>query len=320
MNFLQTGYKGKNDGWMYVVMFVIVFITSIIGQLPITVVALAQVDGDIEKWQESGQNNFADIGIDSNLYLFLMLLTFIVAFVFFVITLKFMHKKKLRWVVTSRDKIDWKRVGFGALVWGIIVVASMSIDLVLSPENYVWNFKPEKFFTLCLVALICIPIQTTLEEVLFRGYYFQGLAIWLKNKYIPLIIMSCVFGLLHGLNPEVAKLGYTLLIFYIASGFFFGIVTLLDDGAEIAIGMHAVNNIIAALFITANWTVFQTDALYVDTSEPTISFEMFLPVFVLYPLTIFILSKKYGWKNWKDKIFGELIEPKEQDLIYEIGS
>lgn len=320
MNFLQTGYKGKNHAWMYFVMFIIVFVTSVIGQIPIAFVALAQVDGDMVRWQQSGENNFADIGIDANLYLFLMLLAFIVPFLIFIPALKGIHKKKLKWVITSRENIDWKRIGYGALVWGSILVVSMSIDLFISPESYVWNFNPERFAILCLVALICIPIQTTLEEVMFRGYYFQGLAIWLKNRYIPLIIMSCVFGLLHGLNPEVAKLGYSLLIFYIASGFFFGIVTLLDEGAELSIGMHAINNIIAALFITANWTVFQTDAIYVDVSEPSISFEMFLPLLVLYPLTIFILSKKYGWKNWKEKIFGDVENPYDKDVLDEIGS
>ena len=196
----------------------------------------------------------------------------------------------------------------------------MVLDLAMNPDDYVWNFKPEQFAILCVVSLLCIPIQTTLEEVLFRGYYMQGMALWLKNKWLPLIIMSVVFGSLHGLNPEVAKLGYGLLFFYIASGFFFGIVTLLDEGAEIAIGMHAINNVIAALFITANWTVFQTDALYIDISEPTINFEMFLPVFVLYPLAIFIFSKRYGWKNWKDKLFGDVHRPVNSDAIDELGS
>ena len=80
----------------------------------------------------------------------------------------------------------------------------------------------------------------------------QGLALWIKNKWAPLIIMSVVFGLLHGLNPEIEKLGYIALVFYIGTGFFFGIVTLMDDGIELAMGMHAVNNILAAKNFTNN--------------------------------------------------------------------
>ena len=137
----------------------------------------------------------------------------------------------------------------------------------------------------------------------------QGLALWIKNKWAPLIIMSVVFGLLHGMNPEIEKLGYIALVFYIGTGFFFGIVTLMDEGTELAMGMHAINNILAALFVTTDWTVFQTDALFVDTSEPSVGLEMFLPLCVLYPLVFFVFSKKYDWSNWKEKIFGKLVTP-----------
>lgn len=389
MTFLQTGFKGKNDWWMYGLMIVAMVFGSFIGQLPITVVAAAKVDGDMEKFAKSGENGFADLGIDLNLYLFLMLLGFVVAFFLFVVLLKGMQKKKLRWVITSREKIDWKRVFFGVLVWGVIVMITLSVGLFLTPENYVWNFQPIRFLILCVVALLFIPIQTTTEELWFRGYYMQSFAIsatkksfgfiliysivclsvhtyiaykydlnilinlslfmgysivlmmlhysnalsgLLKTKFAdslckivkrnstPLILTSVIFGLLHLSNPEVDKLGYVMVTFYIASGLFFGIVTLLDEGAEIAIGMHAVNNVIAALFITADWTVFKTDALYVDMSEPTINFEMFLPIVVLYPLAILIFSKKYGWSRWKEKLFGEIVEPVEHEIVDELGA
>jgi hypothetical protein len=29
----------------------------------------------------------------------------------------------------------------------------------------------------------------------------------------------------------------------------------------------------------------------------------------LYPLVFFVFSKKYGWSNWKEKIFGKLVTP-----------
>ena len=309
MNFLQTGYKGKNDSWMYVIMFFIVFIGSMIGQIPITVKAFFAADGDLQKFAKSGENSFADLGIDANLYLFLILLSFIVPLALFLLTVRGMHKKKITWIVTSRKKIDWSRFFFGVLIWGMLTILFLGSDIILSPEKYVWNFKPIPFFTLCFVAIFFIPLQTSLEELLFRGYYMQGLALWIKNKWAPLIIMSVVFGLLHGMNPEIEKLGYIALVFYIGTGFFFGIVTLMDEGTELAMGMHAINNILAALFVTTDWTVFQTDALFVDTSEPSVGLEMFLPLCVLYPLVFFVFSKKYDWSNWKEKIFGKLVTP-----------
>ena len=314
MNFLQTGYRGKNESWMYVIMFFIIFLGSTLGQIPLTIKAFLASGKDMQKFLESGQNSFADLGIDSNLYLFLILLSFIIPLLLFTPLVKSIHKKKIRWIVTSRKKIDWSRFFFGVLVWGGVTFLLLGSDILLSPEKYVWNFKPIPFFTLCFVAIVFMPLQTSLEELLFRGYYMQGLALWIKNKWAPLIIMSVVFGLLHGLNPEIEKLGYIALVFYIGTGFFFGIVTLMDDGIELAMGMHAVNNILAALFVTTDWTVFQTDALYIDISEPSLGAEMFLPVVVLYPIVFYILSKKYGWSNWKERIFGKLEKPSRIEI------
>lgn len=309
MNFIQTGYKGKYDWWMYIIMFFVIFVGSFIGQIPLVVVALAKVNWNFPEWQKSALSNFTDIGINSSLYLFLILLGFIVPLLIFIPVLKGMHKKKLSWIVTSREKIDLKRIWFGVIFWGIISVAIIGGGILLAPDNFVWNFKPIPFLILILVSVICIPLQTTLEELLFRGYYFQAIGMMAKNKFVPLIVMGCVFGLLHGANPEIEKLGYLALVFYIGTGIFFGLITLLDEGAELAIGMHAINNVVAAIFVTTDWTVFQTDALFVDTSEPSIGWEMFLPVFVVYPIMLLILSKKYGWKNWKDKLFGSVEAP-----------
>ena len=65
--------------------------------------------------------------------------------------------------------------------------------------------------------------------------------------------------------------------------------------------------------VTTDWTVFQTDALFVDKTEPSVSLLMFVPVFVLYPLMLLWFSKKYNWKNWKEKLFGNIEEPKLVD-------
>ncbi len=84
----------------------------------------------------------------------------------------------------------------------------------------------------------------------------------------------------------------------------------MDDGTELSLGMHAANNIVAAVLVTSDWMVFQTDALWVDISEPSVNTEALVPVFIIYPIILFIFSKKYGWKNWKEKLLSNIEEPK----------
>ncbi|WP_373940792.1 lysostaphin resistance A-like protein [Polaribacter sejongensis] len=238
-----------------------------------------------------------------------MILMFIFGLISLIIGVKYIHKRTVTSLVTSRKRIDWKRFWFGFILWGIISSVVIMLGIYLSPDNYVWNFKAIPFFTLLAVSFLFLPFQTSFEELLFRGYFMQGLGILTKNRWFPLIFTSVCFGLLHGANPEVQKLGYISMVFYIGTGFFYGITTLMDEGTELSLGLHAINNIVAAFFVTTDWTVFQTDALYVDTSEPSVGWEMFFPVLVLYPILLFIFSKKYGWKNWKEKLTGKITKP-----------
>ncbi len=306
MNYIQQAYKGKND-WPYYFggILVIIFGWQILGAIPLLVTAIMH-SKDMTHFMKAAADAFVKLGIDKNLYLFLMIFTFMVGLWALYLTIKFIHKRTFKSLITSRKSIDWSRYWFAFFLWGGISAVVIYAGILISPENYVWNFKPIPFFTLLVVAFLFLPFQTSFEELLFRGYFMQGLGVLVKNRWFPLLITSVAFGLLHGANPEVAKLGNISMVFYIGTGLLFGMVTLLDEGTELSMGLHASNNIIAAFFVTTNWTVFQTDALYIDTSEPSAGFEMFFPVLVLYPLLLFIFNKKYGWKNWREKLTGKI--------------
>ncbi|WP_233897761.1 CPBP family intramembrane glutamic endopeptidase [Tenacibaculum piscium] len=309
MNFIQQAYKGKNDWFYYLAsIFLVIFGWQFIGIMPLALVA-ALHSKDFDAFSKAANESFMSLGINKNLFLFLMILMFAIGLLFLFLAVKFIHKRAIKTIITSRKTIDWSRFWFGFMTWGILAVSITFLGIFLTPENYTWNFKPVPFFTLVAVSFLFLPLQTSFEELLFRGYFMQGLGVWFKNRWLPLIITSVAFGLLHGANPEVEKIGYISMVFYIGTGFFFGITTLMDEGTELALGLHAVNNIVAAFLVTTNWTVFQTDALFVDISEPSIGIEMFLPVLVLYPLLLFLFSKKYGWKNWQEKLFGQIEKP-----------
>ena len=309
MNYIQQGFTGKNEWYHWVLTIILVFVGwQIIGVVPL-IISAAVYSENITEFLNAAADNFMTLGMNKNLFLFLMLIMFAVGMFFLIISIKYIHKRTVTSIVTSRKNIDWKRFWFGFLSWGTIVVLLSIIGVLLAPENYTYNFNAKPFFILVAISIIFIPLQTSLEELLFRGYFMQGIGVLAKNKWAPLIITSVCFGLLHGANPEVQKLGSITMVFYIGTGFFYGITTLMDEGTELALGLHASNNMFAAFLITTDWTVFQTDALFIDTSEPSLTWEMFLPVFVLYPLILLLFAKKYGWKNWLEKLTGKVVKP-----------
>jgi membrane protease YdiL (CAAX protease family) len=223
--------------------------------------------------------------------------------------IKFVHKQPIKTVTTSRNKVDWGRIFFS---FGLIVITTSALigfDYYNNPENYVMQFDLVPFLILATITIIFIPLQTSFEEYLFRGYLMQGIGVLTKNKWLPLIITSVLFGSMHFANPEVGKLGNIIMIYYIGTGFFLGIMTLMDEGMELALGFHAGNNMIAALLVTSDWAVFQTNSVLKDVSEPSAGFDIIAPVFIIYPIFLLIMAYRYKWKDWSGKLFGKVEEP-----------
>jgi membrane protease YdiL (CAAX protease family) len=233
---------------------------------------------------------------------------FVFAAISLYLVIKYYHKQTILSVTTSRSKVDFNRIYFSFVVWAIISIGTVLYTYQLTDTTLTLQFQPEKFAILFLIAIFMIPIQTSTEEYLFRGYLMQGFAGLAKNKWFPLVMTSLIFGLLHAANPEVEKMGYFVLVYYIGTGLFLGIITLMDDGIELALGFHAANNLIGALLVTSEHSVFQTYAIFKDNSVPIADFQsVILPVFIIFPILIFVFSKKYKWTNWKEKLTGKIV-------------
>lgn len=220
---------------------------------------------------------------------------------------KFIQNISIKTFTTSRTKIDWKRIFLSFLIWGVLTCLTIFLSYLFSPEQFVFNFKPNKFFVFLILAILLIPLQTSFEEYLFRGQLLQGLGLATNSRLIPLIVTSIMFGLMHAANPEVEKVGWFIMVYYIGTGFFLGIITLMDEGLELALGFHAANNLVSALLVTSDWTAFQTHSILKDVSEPSTNIEILVPIFIFYPILLFVFSKIYKWKNWKQKLTGNLI-------------
>ena len=270
----------------------------IIGQIPLSLYIISQ--SDIVEGVHNQQDLFNNL--HSNLTLFLVLLPFAVVLPFVYLVVTRLHNQSILSLITARNRVDYKKIFFSFMLWGSISTLMVFFDYWMSPEDFIWNFKPLTFLILFLISIVMIPLQTTLEEIIFRGYLLQGFGVLFKNRWMPLLTTSILFGLLHFWNPEIDKLGIHLIWYYIGTGLFLGLITLMDEGLELALGFHAANNLVTALLVTASWTAFQTESLLIDNSEPSLGVELILTLLLIYPLIIFIFAKKYKWKNWLSQL------------------
>jgi uncharacterized protein len=301
--FIEQGVKPGNEFWKYVIGSTLILCASTIGQVPLLLAILYQTLHTDKKYPTNNDEMMRFF--EPNLSLFLILISFVFALLGIYFVVRYLHQQTVLSVTTSRPKIDWNRIFFSFLLWSGFTIVSTIVFYFLNPDDFVINFKPIPFLILICIGVFLIPIQTSTEEYVFRGYLMQGFANLSKNKWIPLIMTSVIFGLLHIANPEVEKMGNIILVYYIGTGFLLGIITLMDEGIELSLGFHAANNLVGALLVTTDWSALQTHSILKDIAEPSAGIDALFPVVVIYPILLYLFSKKYNWTNWKEKLTGK---------------
>ena len=258
----------------------------------------------IESFDGVSQKEIVRI-LGNNRFLAWLIVPFLFVALFLVIHTKFVHKRTVLSIFSGRENFDWKRVLFSFSLLFSVLSLFLFIQY-LSSDSLIFQFDLQKFIPLFFIAIFLLPIQTSCEELLFRSYILQGIKMRTKKNSIAVLISGLMFGAIHIGNPEIAKIGYHIIVYYMLVGVFLALISLFDNGIELALGYHAANNVFAALMITNNWQAFQTDAVFMDISDPGMGLDTIIGILFILPLVFFIFYKKYKWHSlkemWQDKL------------------
>lgn len=302
--YFLKGNKGENSWWRYLVMIIIVVVANVFGSIPYTaaIAIKAQLNGI--PLNTNDFSSFSQVGLDKNLALFLLTLSFVAGLIALLVFLKPLHERSIKDTLTGRNKFDFNRFFFAVAVWGGLLLISFVIGYILEPENYTLQFNLGNFLVLLLVSVVFISMQASFEEIFFRGYLQQSIANLTKNAWIPLLITSFIFGLMHISNPEVKEFGVGIMLpQYILLGFMLGICVIMDEGLEIVLGVHIINNVLSSLVAVHESSVLQTDAIFkIKEINPEYAF---VEITVLSAIFLAIMAYKYKWASFK-KIFAKL--------------
>lgn len=296
---LQQAFKGLNDAWRYILGIFLVFMAYFIGQLPLYGVIYYKMTynpniGSDELRGFEKSMDFGVFGLDKNTGFILLLTMFVVAMLGLIFVTKTIHHKKVIDFITPGRQINFGKIIFGFLFWMVLGLILEGVSYLCWPEDYTFAWRGSSFIVLLLISIFLLPIQTSFEELFFRGYIMQGIAYFARKKWIVIIGSSCLFGLVHGTNPEIDKYGYLpMMIYYVMAGIFLAVITVLDDSLELALGIHAATNFIGATFFTYQGSVLQTDSLFVTNNvKPWV---MILGFAISAIIFIVVCSRKYQW-------------------------
>jgi membrane protease YdiL (CAAX protease family) len=298
MKFLERALDRKNQAWKYIVVCVCALLLwPAIGSIPLIVVGLLRFlssGNSLELLASGDAMGLIQASLSKNMLLALLLFSTVVTFFLTVPLVRALHRRSFAEVVNGRKKVRFRRYLGGAGIWFAVMALTYASDFLINREDYALQFDLWRFIPLVFISLLLIPFQTAGEEFLFRGYLAQGLAAWTKSRWAALLLPSVLFGLMHAFNPEVAEFGFwATMPQYIWFGVFFGLLSLLDDGIELAAGVHAANNIFLSLFATHRSSALQTDAvlevLHINPYKDTLLLVGMSLVAILY------FAWKYGW-------------------------
>lgn len=219
-----------------------------------------------------------------------------IQFIFFLIgiffTIKFIHQRKFLTLVGADAKIRWQRFFQGFGLWFFMNVILFGIGYLLNPNNLELTFQPQIWFILLVSALILTPIQTSTEELFFRGYILQGLGLITKQPLVLMIINGVLFMVPHLGNPEVERGFLWMALTYFSFGVFASLLTLKDNRLELALGVHAANNLFF-IFASTKDSAISVPAIWLikETAEPQWSLLWFLLECSLFYFIIFGLRR-----------------------------
>ena len=226
---------------------------------------------------------------------------FVIAMIGIWLVVKLVHRKPLTKVVTARRSFDYNRALFAMLVGLVIIATPVLMVALVSPENIEFRSPdPWEYTVFFMFAIVLITIQAGFEEVFFRGYLLQWASLLSRNKIALTISTAIIFTLPHLANPEPWEYG---VIPYVASlfamGIFFGLVTVLDGGIELAVGVHVINNLFIALVANTSVAAFQTPSLFIRNIDEYRLFPDTIVLCLTFALILAILNLKYKWFSYR---------------------
>jgi len=204
------------------------------------------------------------------------------------------HRRSPRTLITAAPSIGWSRIALGFGVWMGIQVLFTLLGYLLDPGSLTLTFDAATFAPFAVMAICLVPLQTTAEELFFRGYLVQWASLLSRHRLFLTLLSAAIFTLPHLANPEVRQDVPAMVAQYFALGAFFTWISLRDGTLELAIGVHAANNLFTVLLVNYPGSALPSPSVFATTTfEPLSSLIWLLIGIGLFCLTV------YGWPRWR---------------------
>lgn len=270
-SYLDWAARGRGSGWLYLAGTASIAVVWLLGGVLITIPLLF----DPGAINPNGSFDLGAVWLNN----LVGLLTFIPLFVAVPLVVRFIHGRPWRTVITPFRLFNFKMVGIGAAVWSGLLVLGLLIGLALGTEEIEWAFDAGVFIPNVIVLLALLFVQTTAEELFFRGYLVQWFALITRSRWVQSAVIGFFFMVPHMLNPEVSDLAGLDYLLGISGYFFVGFaltwVCINSGTIELAIGAHFANNMLVSVLLSPENSVLGAASFFETTETDLLATALF---------------------------------------------
>lgn len=180
---------------------------------------------------------------------------------------KIWDKKKVKYIGLTNIKSCWKDLCMGLLIGAISFTAVATVLIFTKSVQLINSFAQPKFSWTLIIQLLIFIFVGINEELFCRGYCMTVLK-QTNISWVPIVVSSVIFALMHSFNDGIGLIAYTnLFLFGITMGYLF----IKTKNIWMGIGYHITWNYfqgnIFGFLVSGN----VTDSIYtVKTVNPNI--------------------------------------------------
>lgn len=217
--------------------------------------------------------------------------SFVFIFILLMIICKIFYKKNLRELFLKKEKERFKWLLMG--IFGGFILSFLCIIIAILFGKISVSYQGVDVLILLLTFISCC-IQSSIEELLFRGFLLEGM----KKRYstsFSIIISGLLFSILHILNPAITLLA---IIDISIVGIVFAYLKEKYDSLNLVIGMHLMWNFTEEIIFGSpnSGIIFQKPIFMITASTNSIFYnqqfgiESTIQTFGLYMIIFIVIS------------------------------
>jgi len=206
-------------------------------------------------------------------------------------TVRFLHKRPALSLIGPLPTA----LGLFAKITGLLLILLFVLWL-LPPWSMgaplIPNLALNTWLLLLPLSLIAVLIQTSAEEILFRGYIQQQLAARFKSPLVWMLLPAALFALGHYVPEENGANAWIIALWAGIFGIFMADLTARAGNLGPAIAVHFVNNVSALLLVSLPESLYGLSLFLVPyTMQDVEIVRQWLPVDFAFMLCSWLVAR-----------------------------